>query len=206
MPVSTTPNIGINKYDDGDTGWSTGQRANADLLDSLYRTYAGDPNSNILGSQNEIIRQTDTSPHALWMCQTGGTDNTWVKVGLLVKSDIVDVRNVWTANQALEWISTSASAEALNFTPTVENSFIYINYDTNLTINAPTGRSGDEASTVVLEIEKTGAGATSLTWAGISFNLAAEPPEMSQFNVIRVVLYYSPASGGVWRGEWTALN
>ena len=216
---TATSNLGITKPDDNEPGWAAMLRGNYDLLDALYTKGTNDPNGNVAGKQSQVYRQVIQDPYdpldpdVLWMCVLAGDSATavWVKIGLMVVETILTERNVWDKNQSLRWHETSAFGEGGGFVPDQDMGWIYIDIDAALAISVPSGLDtsapGFDAQIFVIEIEQTVTPAV-VSWdETIVWDLdLAPPPELPLNGVGKAVLYYSPAKGGTWRGQWSVLE
>lgn len=205
-----TNNLNLQKFDDDEGGWGGGHRGNWDLLDDLYAAGTGNPNGVVVGKQNQIWRQTDTSPHSLWVCTLGGSNNSWVELGEITSAYTLNSRNTWTKNQSLTWRSTTSTEEALSLTPTQDDSWIYVGLNADLTINIPTGYAATDAQPIILELERVTSSVITVTWdAGFVWALGNAPTVDLPSNVgdvMKVLMYYSPALNGVWRAEYQLLD
>lgn len=205
--ATNTTNIGLVNSDDDETGWSGAIRANNNLIDSLYTVDSGDPNGVVTGKQNQLYRDSDTDN--IWVCLVNNTNNNWTELGQLTKNAILNNRNIWGNNQALSWTELTATAVgAPDWTPTVEMSWVYINLDTSLTINLPSGLTSNEAAVIIIEVERTNpAIGITLSWdIGYAWALEFAPQTPANGDSIKVILNHTPFNGGTWRGEFSLLK
>ena len=200
-----TANLGLTKYDDDETGWSAGGRANLDTLDLLYQASAGDPGGAVTGKVNQIYRNTDDD--TIWMCLVGGTNNNWINVGELVKASILNVRNVWEINQAMKWKEITALGVMGTFSPTSSDSWVHIKLDSSIVVDLPTGIGVTEAQLFVFEFETVTDAAIGISFnAGYNWTLDLVPEALANGDSFKMIAYYSPALGGTWRADFQLLD
>ena len=209
-----TNNLGLGKFVDNEPNWGSGHRTNWDIIDALYTSGSGTPQGSVAGKRLQLYYDTATSD--VYICTTTGTSVTavWQLLGELTKDAIIGARNTWTKNQTLRWYETSAFGEGGNFTPDQDQGWIYIDVDAAITVNVPTGLDislpGVDAQIYVIEFEQTSTPATISLDPTINFDVGlapdASPFQLPVSAIAKLVLYFSPAQGGSWRGQWSVIG